>query len=129
MQQSANIVEFSCGNSCIVCVDKNGEVFGLGNNEFGQLVLPGEFFSKTFKKIPINNTIGNVKKAICIGDCTFYVSEDDEVFFAGRFSFNSIFFVIQSRTKKLWDKHSLEVRLEIWLAFPVTLEHTMQQMK
>jgi alpha-tubulin suppressor-like RCC1 family protein len=41
MQQSANIVDFSCGNSCITCVDKNGEAFGLGNNEFGQLALPG----------------------------------------------------------------------------------------
>ncbi len=32
MQQSANIINYSCGSSCIICVDSNGEAFGLGNN-------------------------------------------------------------------------------------------------
>lgn len=76
MHQSANIVNYSCGNSCILCVDSYGDAFALGNNEFNQAFLKGEYFSKTFKKIP-DNILGKVKKVFCIGDCTFFVNSDD----------------------------------------------------
>ncbi len=73
MQQSTNIVNYSCGNSCIVCVDSYGDVFALGNNEWNQLHLKGEYFTKTFKKIP-DQILGKIKRVFCIGDCTFFAN-------------------------------------------------------
>ena len=92
MQQSTNIVSFSCGNSCIICVDSYGEAYALGNNEYSQIYLKGEYFSKTFKKIP-DTILGKVKRVVGIADCTFFVNCDDEVYFIGRYSYNSILFI------------------------------------
>ena len=75
MQQSTNIVNYSCGNSCIVCVDSYGDAFAMGNNEFNQIFLKGEYFSKTFKKIP-DQILGKIKRVFCIGDCTFFENQD-----------------------------------------------------
>jgi hypothetical protein len=41
MQQCSNIVNYSCGNSSIICVDAYGDAFGMGNNEWNQLFLKG----------------------------------------------------------------------------------------
>jgi hypothetical protein len=76
MQQSANIVSYSCGNGCIICVDSNGDAFALGNNEWNQTFMKGEYFTKAFKKVP-DHIFGRVKKVFCIGDCTFFVNEDE----------------------------------------------------
>ncbi len=88
MQQSTNIINYACGNSCIVCVDSYGDAFALGNNEFNQLQLKGEYFTKTFKKIP-DQILGKIKKVFCIGDCTFFENYDEEIYFAGKYSHNS----------------------------------------
>lgn len=57
MQDSKNIVNFSCGYSHTMAVDSSGSVYALGNNDVGQLGIIGERSTKAFKKIN-NNMIG-----------------------------------------------------------------------
>lgn len=88
MQDSKNIVGFSCGNAHTVAVDSEGSVYVLGNNDLGQLGMHGERFCKTFKKLN-NNMIGNVQKVFAISDCTFFVNDDCEAFYCGKHSYQS----------------------------------------
>lgn len=37
MKTINGIVDFSCGNNCVVAITKTKEMFGLGSNEHGQL--------------------------------------------------------------------------------------------
>ena len=114
MQQSTNIVNYACGNSCIVCVDSYGDAFGLGNNEFNQLQLKGEYFTKTFKKIP-DQILGKIKKAFCIGDCTFFENYDEEIYFAGKYTHNSTFcLILQNKSTTNWDKLNFQAKSETW---------------
>lgn len=51
--------------------------------------MPTEKLSKSFKKIA-NNILGDdVKKVIALQDTTFFVTNDCEIFFCGRYSYNS----------------------------------------
>ena len=88
MQDSKNIVGFSCGNSHTVAVDSDGNVYALGSNEQGQLGMFGERLSKNFRKIN-NNMLYDIRKVFAISDCTFFVNEECEVFFCGKYSYKS----------------------------------------
>ena len=92
MQDSKNIMGFSCGNSHTVAVDSEGSVYTMGLNSQGQLGLFGERFAKNFKKMN-SNMIGNIQKVFAIADCTFFVNEDLEVFFCGKYSHRSNQFI------------------------------------
>lgn len=85
VQPGQNISSISCGNNHVAVVDKYGDMFVLGSNEFGQLGLEGEFHAKTFKKL--NNVwLGQVRKVICLADTTFIINRDEELFFCGKIS-------------------------------------------
>lgn len=73
MQDSKNIMGFSCGNNHTMAVDSEGSVYAMGSNDVGQLGMYGERFAKNFKKLN-NNMIGFVKKVFAINDCTFFLS-------------------------------------------------------
>ena len=88
MQDSKNIVKFSCGNSHTVALDSDGYAYALGNNDMGQLGLEGERITKSFKKVN-NNMIFGIQKVYCLQDCTFFVNEECEVFFCGKYSYKS----------------------------------------
>lgn len=40
MQDSRNIVNFSCGNSHTIAIDSAGSAYALGSNDLDQLCLP-----------------------------------------------------------------------------------------
>lgn len=86
-QPTQNTMHISCGSSHIVAVDSYGDAFVLGSNEHGQLGLQGELHAKTFKKFS-TNYIGLIRKAVCIGDSTFFITREEELYFTGRISFN-----------------------------------------
>ena len=86
-QPTQNTMHISCGSSHIVAVDSYGDAFVLGSNEHGQLGLQGELHAKTFKKFS-STYIGLVRKAVCIGDSTFFITREEELYFTGRISFN-----------------------------------------
>ena len=88
MQESKNIVDFSCGSHHTIAVDSSGEAYALGSNDSFQLGMPTERLAKNFRKID-NNMIGEVTKPFCINECTFLVNSDCEVFFCGRHSLKS----------------------------------------
>lgn len=88
LQDSKNIVNFSCGSSHTVAVDSHSYAFSLGSNDQFQLGIPSQKLCKSFKKID-NNMIGDIKKVFCINDCTFLVNTDMEVFFCGKYSLKS----------------------------------------
>ncbi len=59
----------------------------MGSNQYGQLGFEGELHAKTFKKL--NSVwLGPVRKVICLGDATFIITRDEELFFCGRISDN-----------------------------------------
>ena len=66
MQDSNNIVNFSCGNYHTMAVDSEGSVYALGNNDSGQLGIPAEKLSKSFKKVN-NFMLSDIKKVFCLG--------------------------------------------------------------
>lgn len=84
-QPVQNVASFSCGHSCVVAVDDWGELFSLGNNEFGQLALEGELHSKAFKKCS-SQSIGKVKTVNCLQDTTFILTQENEIYICGRIS-------------------------------------------
>ena len=75
MQESKNIIGFSCGKSHTLALDSEGNVYALGSNEQGQLGIFGERLTKTFRKIN-NGMVGFIKKVFAIGDCTFFVNDE-----------------------------------------------------
>lgn len=64
----------------------------MGSNEFGQLGIEGENFAKDFKIINKNKEMSDLLKVFCLGDCTFFVNTDQEVFYSGKYSYESIYF-------------------------------------
>lgn len=76
MQQSKNIINFSCGSNHTIAVDSAGDAYAIGSNDLFQLGLPSQKMTKNFKKID-NKTIGDIKKVVCISDCTFLVNTDN----------------------------------------------------
>ena len=86
-QPAQNIAFISCGNNHVAAVDSYGDCFMMGSNEYGQLGIEGELHAKNFKKL--NSVwLGPIRKAICIGDTSFIINRDEEVFFCGQISYN-----------------------------------------
>ena len=81
------VVEFSCGVSHLVLVNKEKQVFGVGSGELGQLG-GSEDSKKEFSKMDTSR-IGLVHRVFCLLDCTFLLTEDEELFFCGRYSYKS----------------------------------------
>ena len=54
----------------------------------GQLGIFGERILKSFKKIN-NYMIEDICKVFCLGECSFFVNSECEVFFCGRYSHRS----------------------------------------
>lgn len=75
MQPAQNIKSFSCGNTNIIAIDENGDIFCFGSNDNGQLGLQGEFQSKIFKKLN-DNSLGKAQKVVCLNDATFFINTD-----------------------------------------------------
>ena len=71
-----------------MAVDSEGNVFAMGMNDQGQLGIFGERFTKAFKKMN-NHMMGDIRKVFAISDCTFFVNEDFEAFFCGKYSYKS----------------------------------------
>lgn len=85
LQGDTNIVNFSCGNHHTLAIDADGYAYALGNNDSGQLGIVGERFTKSFKKIN-NYFIEDIRKVFCLGDCSFFINSNCEVFFCGKYS-------------------------------------------
>ena len=83
-----------------MALDSEGYAYALGNNDFGQLGLGGDRFSKVFKKVN-NNMLMDLKKVFCIQDCTFFINEECEVFFCGKHSHRSILFIYIQRKHRI----------------------------
>ena len=92
LQDSKNIVNFSCGNGYILAVNSDGEASALGSNDLFQLGIPAEKLTKTFKKID-TKMLGDIQKCFCVNDCTFLVNTDNEVYFCGRYSLKSKYII------------------------------------
>lgn len=56
-----------------MAIDKNGSLWAMGSNQYGQLGAPGEKFLKEFTKINVSR-IGPLKKVYCVVECTFMES-------------------------------------------------------
>lgn len=102
-QPTQNTMHISCGSSHIVAVDSYGDAFVLGSNEHGQLGLQGELHARTFKKFS-SNYIGLIRKAVCIGDSTFFITREEELYFTGRISFNRNDKIIKANQYRNQDK-------------------------
>lgn len=74
MQDSKNIINFSCGYSHTIALDSEGSAYSLGSNDLGQLCQPTEKLTKTFKKIN-NNMLYDIKKVFAFQDTSFFVTE------------------------------------------------------
>jgi alpha-tubulin suppressor-like RCC1 family protein len=74
-----NSKKIICGDNHTIVEDENGEVWGRGNNQKGQLGYEHLFFSKDFKKLPFFNP----KTIFCIGNSTIIENEYGEVFACG----------------------------------------------
>jgi hypothetical protein len=73
------------------------------------LGLQGELHAKIFKKFS-SNYIGLIRKAVCIGDSTFFITRDEELYFTGRISFNRTEYIIKaSQYKNLGKENSQEI--------------------
>ena len=88
MENNTNIVSFSCGSFHTIAVDKEGFAYALGNNDVGQLGIPGDRVSKNFKKIN-NFMIADITKVFCLGECSFFVNSECEMFYCGKHSYKS----------------------------------------
>jgi len=63
-------VDFSCGSSYVLAVNIEGELWGLGSNQYGQLASPGSKFFKEPTKINISK-IGRLSRVYCVFECSF----------------------------------------------------------
>ena len=87
VKTASNIIDFSCGNSNVVAVTKDKELFGIGSNEHGQLGSI-ESYAKELTKINTGK-IGRAERVYCLGDCTLAVTEDQELYYTGKYSYKS----------------------------------------
>ena len=113
-QPTQNTMHISCGSSHIVAVDSYGDAFVLGSNEHGQLGLQGELHARTFKKFS-SNYIGLVRKAVCIGDSTFFITREEELYFTGRISFNRKYKCIKASPYRSQGRASSQEILDLLL--------------
>ena len=76
----SNIVHFVCGNSLSLFLDSEGNVFSVGNNEYGQLGLGHERDQNVLNKIP---NIPPIKIISCVGISCYLVDFEGKVWSFG----------------------------------------------
>ncbi|KAL9651961.1 hypothetical protein ABK040_000304 [Willaertia magna] len=79
-ENNLQIKDLQCGNCHIILLNKNGELYGLGDNQYGQLGLDDIEKVYYFTKI---NLDFKVKKIICNNDNTLLINEFNELYVCG----------------------------------------------
>lgn len=81
-----NVKQIACGNSFTLILDDEGNVYGAGSNEYGQLGLPSDYKKasvvSTFTKIDILSG-KNVVKIAAAGYASYALTDDNELYSFG----------------------------------------------
>lgn len=86
LPSKAPIVKVSCGRSHSLLMNRDGDIFSLGNNSFGQCARPivedeNYFGSKTVTKM--ESLPSNIEQILCGQDHSFFLTEDGKLFACG----------------------------------------------
>lgn len=91
LPENGKIKEISCGYAHSLAISDDGRLFACGNNNFGQLGIPGLPSQDSFTEVKFfsNNNL-KVEQITCAFNSSVVVTENNDLFFFGCNSFRLI---------------------------------------
>jgi NIMA (never in mitosis gene a)-related kinase 8 len=86
------IVQIACEKNHVLALDALGSLYSWGSNDFGALGLGKQSFSVIPLRIPIAQSIHEIKQIYCGPDCSLVLLHDGLVYACGRNNANRLGF-------------------------------------
>ena len=85
-------MQVACDKNHVLALDSNENVYSWGSNDFGALGLGKQNSSSAPLRIPLIQSIKDIKKIYCGPDCSIILLNDGSVFACGRNNSNRLGF-------------------------------------